>query len=469
MRLIFIAVILLLGSTAGIARQPNVIFILADDLGIHDLHCYGRTTHRTPNLDRLAGMGTRLVNAYAACPVCSPTRAALMTGQNPARLHLTTFLPGRADAPSQKLLHPKIRPALPKTTPTIVMALKEAGYTNAIIGKWHLTTNPKEFGFDTVYAGKPNTVATASEGGKGEFDLTAKAIEFIDAEREKPFFLYLAHNNPHIPYTAQPERVKRFAGAEEPTYAAMIETLDESIGRIVTKLDELKLRDKTLILFTSDNGGLHVPELNHEIITNNGQHRAGKGFLYEGGIRVPAIVSGPGIAVQMSTSRITSMDWPATIAELCGAKFDAKDGQSLVKHLRDKSVMTNRSLVWHVPHYMNQGSRPAGAILDDRWKLIEHYEDHRLELFDLTDDPSETTNLAEREPATAKRLRDALDAWRVEAKVQLNTPNPAFDAAMQRGLYLDFDPSTYDPRNSASRSAALAWRKRMDAAVAKKP
>src|SRR5262245_11180735 len=187
-------------------RLPNILFILCDDLGINDLHCYGRKDHHTPNLDRLAAQGLRFTSAYCAQPICSPSRAAILTGKAPARLHLTTFLPGRADTPAQKLLHPKINMQLPLEHQTLAELLKEAGYATACIGKWHLGGKgftPKEQGFDVVHPGKANTEPSESEGGKGEYDLTAQAINFLEQNREKPFFLYLPHNNPHIPLAAK--------------------------------------------------------------------------------------------------------------------------------------------------------------------------------------------------------------------------------------------------------------------------
>ncbi|MGL6074958.1 MAG: sulfatase [Fimbriiglobus sp.] len=471
MRLFLVLVLLGCVGVSQAAEPVNVILIVADDLGVNDLGCYGRKTHRTPAIDKLAARGTRFANAYSACPVCSPTRAALMTGQHPARLHLTTFLPGRPDVASQKLLQPKIVQNLPATTPSLPQAFRQAGYATACIGKWHLGgkgSQPADFGFDVVYAGKPNTQATATEGGKGEFDLTAKAVSFIDDQSEKPFFLYLAHNNPHIPYTAQPERVKKFADAEEPTYAAMIETLDECVGQVVAKLEERKLRDKTLIIFTSDNGGLHVPELKHELITNNKPYRAGKGFLYEGGIRVPAIIAGPGVEAHVSKMPMTSMDWPATLAALCGLKLNAVDGMDLTWYLSRKGIVIRRNLFWHVPHYTNQGSRPGGAIVCFPYKLILHDEDQRVEVYDLESDPGETTDLSREKLSLNGNMLASLVAFRKLVKAQQNSPNPNFDARLHRELYIDFDPSTYDPTDPKQRPAALAWRKRMDAAVSAK-
>jgi arylsulfatase A-like enzyme len=196
-------------ALAAPPSKPNIVFILTDDLGINDLGCYGRKEHHTPNLDRLAGEGMRFTCHYCALPICSPARAAILTGKSPARLHLTTFLPGRPECPSQKLLHPKIHQQLPLEEKTLAEYLKAAGYATACIGKWHLGGagfGPKEQGFDLVHAGTANTKPSGAEGGKGEYELTSKAIEFIEKNKAGPFFLYLAHNTPHIPLGAKPRR-----------------------------------------------------------------------------------------------------------------------------------------------------------------------------------------------------------------------------------------------------------------------
>jgi arylsulfatase A-like enzyme len=453
--------------------RPNIVFILADDLGINDLGCYGRKDHRTPNLDRLARDGMRFTASYAACPVCSPTRAALMTGKSPARLHLTTFLPGRADCPAQKLLHPKINMQLPLEEKTLAEYLKEDGYASAAIGKWHLGGKgflPTDQGFDLYHPGQAVTKPSDTEGGKGEYDLTAKALHFLEANRDRPFFLYLAHNNPHIPFAAQESRVKANAGAFEPVYAAVIETLDDCVGRVLAKLDELKLADNTLVIFNSDNGGLHVPEGPHERITHNTPYRAGKGFLYEGGIRVPLIVRWPGKVKPGQTSDVPviTTDWLPTLLELTGhAVPNRLDGMSIAGLLTGKGAPAERPLFWHVPHYTNQGSRPGGAVRLGDWKLIEHYEDGTVELFNLAADPSETIDLSRKEPERTKDLRDRLAGWRKAVGAQENTVNPQFDAALHRKLYVDVDPSRYDSAkaDAATLEKMREWRKQMNAAL----
>jgi arylsulfatase A len=469
--LVWIAAALCVGQQE---QRPNVVVILADDLGVHD---FDRPALRLPSLDRWGREFFTFQNGYAACPVCSPTRAAIMTGKSPARLHLTTFLPGRPDAPSQKLLHPAIRQQLPLEEVTIAERLKEAGYATAQIGKWHLGGGgfgPKQQGFDDAYAGKANTRPTDDEGGKGEYDLTRRAEEFMTANKDRPFFLYLCHNTPHIPLGAKQELLERNAGAFNPTYAAMTETLDDCFGRILRKLDDLKLADRTIVVFTSDNGGLHVPEGRDDPPTNNFWYRAGKGFLYEGGLRVLTLVRRPGAAAtsKVVPTPVISTDWTPTIMEWCGLKpAEGLDGVSLAP-LFDGKPMPPRALYWHFPHYTNQGSRPGAAVREGDWKLIHHYEDDKLELFDLKEDPSEERDLAARRPEVAAALKKKLDEWKAAVKAQHNAPNPNFDAALHHKLYVETDVSTFQPGRTESAAEAgkrlREWRRLMDAVVRKK-
>lgn len=455
--------------SGGDTKPPNIVFILADDLGVNDLGCYGRTEHHTPTLDRLAKAGARFTSAYAACPVCSPTRAAILTGKHPARLHLTTFLPGRGDALSQKLLHPKVRQQLPLEEITLAEALKGARYATACFGKWHLGGpgfSPDKQGFDVVYAGKANTTPTADEGGKGEYDLTRKAEEFIAANRDRPFFLYLCHNTPHIPLAAKKELIAIYKGSFNPTYAAMIHTMDDSVGRVVKMLDDLQLADHTIVVFTSDNGGLHVPELADDPPTHNTPYRAGKGFLYEGGIRVPLIVRWPGVIApgKVVDTPVISTDWTPTFLEAAGVKPASElDGVSLAGLLQGRAL-PSRPLYWHVPHYTNQGSRPAGAIREGDWKLIEHYEDGRIELFNLATDQGESSDRAVAEPKLATDLQARLVVWRKAVGAQDNTPNSRFDKALHKTLYIDHDVSKLKPQATAVETGALLkeWRRQID-------
>jgi arylsulfatase A len=454
--------------------RPNIVFILADDLGINDLACYGRTEHRTPNLDRLAAQGTRFTASYCAQPICSPSRAAILTGHAPARLHLTTYLPGRPDCPSQKLLHPNIHQHLPLEETTLAEALKKAGYATACIGKWHLGGKgflPTEQGFDLYHPGQAVTKPSETEGGKGEYDLTSAAEKFIEANRERPFFLYLAHNAPHIPYAAKANLIAKNAKAFEPVYAAVIETLDDTVGLLLNKIQALGLATNTLVIFTSDNGGLHVPEGSHKRVTDNSPFRAGKGFLYEGGLRVPLIVRWPGRVApgRVVGTPVINTDWFPTLLELAGAPAPNNlDGQSFAALLMGGKA-TGRKLFWHFPHYTNQGSRPGGAMRDGDWKFIEHYDTGVPEIYNLATDPGETTNLAMREPERASDMRRQLDAWIASVDAQTNAPNPGFKPAFYHDLYEDIDVSRYIPAraNSVMRDRILAWRRQMNAVVPK--
>jgi arylsulfatase A-like enzyme len=460
-------------TSVSAAPRPNIVFILADDLGINDLACYGRKEHHTPQLDRLATQGARFTAAYCAQSICSPSRAAILTGKAPARLHLTTYLPGRPDCASQKLLHPVMRQHLPVEEKTLAEYLKQAGYATACFGKWHLGGQgflPSDQGFDVYRPGKAVTTPTETEGGKGEYELTRWSEEFMETNRTRPFFLYLAHDSPHIPYSAKTSLVAKNAGAFNPVYAAVIETLDDTVGKLLAKVDSLGLATNTIFIFTSDNGGLHVPEGPHASITQNAPFRAGKGFLYEGGLRIPLIIRWPGriAAGRVVDDPFIGTDWMPTLLDLVGAKVPGGlDGVSLAAVLTGTAQPPVRSLFWHFPHYTNQGSQPAGAVRDGDWKLIEHYEDGRAELFNLTTDPGEKTDLANSEPDRGARLKQALAVWRRDVGAQTNAPNPDFDPARHRALYVDFDPSRLNLAldGAASARRAAAWRKEMNAVL----
>jgi arylsulfatase A-like enzyme len=456
-RLVYLLV--LLGSSFAAAAtaeapRPNIVLIVADDLGWADLGCYGSTYHETPNLDALARRGMRFTDGHAACPVCSPSRAAILTGKYPARLNLTDWLPGRPDRPSQKLRRPVIRQQLPLEEITLAEALKPAGYASASIGKWHLGGPPfwpEHQGFDVNVGG---TETGSPPGGYFRFKtpslraqndseyltdrLTDEAIAFIERSRTRPFFLYLPHYAVHIPLQARPEVVARYrakpvSGSPQnnPIYAAMIRSLDEGVGRLVRKLKELGIDDRTVVIFTSDNGGLSVEEGPNTPATSNSPLRAGKGYLYEGGIRVPLIITWPGVTRSGSVCEVpvSGQDLNPTIREIAGVAptpGQVVDGESLVLLLRGVEDLRRDSLFWHYPHYSNQGGKPGGAIRQGNLKLIECYEEGKAELYDLAADRGERKDLAGERPADVRRLRDRLARWRGSVAAQMPTANPQY-------------------------------------------
>jgi arylsulfatase A-like enzyme len=432
----------------------NFVFILIDDMGWRDLGCYGSTFYETRNIDRLAAQGMRFTSAYAACSVCSPTRASILTGKYPARLHLTDWLPGRADRPSQKLLRPMFQQFLPLDEVTIARALKPAGYVSASIGKWHLGGKPywpERHGFDVNVGGtqtgsppigyfkfKTPTMTARNDQEYLTDRLTEEAEKFITKNKARPFFLYLAHYGVHIPLQAKKDLIAKFRARAKPDqaqnnpiYAAMVASVDESVGRIMKKLDELKIADRTVIFFTADNGGLSVKEGPNTPATSNAPLRAGKGYLYEGGIREPLTIRWPGVTKPASVCDVpvSSVDYFPTILAMAGSKAELKptlDGENLAPLLRQRGILTRQALYWHYPHYSNQGGKPGGAVRAGDYKLIEFYEDGRLELYNLQDDIGETKDLATKMPAKVRELHGLLKAWRKSVKAQMPTPNPDY-------------------------------------------
>lgn len=442
---------------------PNIVLINVDDLGINDLGCYGRADHSTPYLDRLSKQGQRWTSAYCAQPICSPSRAALMTGRHPARLHLTTYLPGRADAPTQKLLHPIIQQQLPLEERTIAEYLKDAGYATACVGKWHLGGKgftPDRQGFAVAFDNRSDSA------------LIDRAIQFLDSTPGKPFFLYLALHSPHIPLAvADPKRVVKHAKAFNPLYAAMVEEMDENIGRVLTYVDTKKLAEKTVVVFVSDNGGLHVPELKDHTPTHNTPFRAGKGFVYEGGLRVPLIVRWPGrLKPGVIDKPVVNTDLMPTLLATAGVKLpDGLDGEPLFGKETEGRKSPDRPLIWHFPHYNNQGGRPAGAVRLGHRKLVVNYDTDTAELYDLKSDIGEEKDLASQYPDEVGQLRAILTAFRTKVNAQENKPNPAFDERRWRELYVDTDVSRLKPARTAAEMTPklAAWRKAMDATVRK--
>jgi arylsulfatase A len=450
-------------------KRPNIVFILVDDLGWIDVGCYGSTFYETPNIDRLAAEGMRFTDGYAACAVCSPTRAAVMTGRYPARLGVTDWIRSRFQGgkipenkknPSayvggkgKKLLCPPNALWMELEEITIAEALKSAGYTSCHIGKWHLGADdwyPDKQGFDYNIGGcdfgQPPTyfdpyfrkgqgsIATLEPQREGEYltDREAdEAVTFIRRHKDKPFFLYMAHYAVHTPIQGKKDLIEKYkvktpTNQKNPTYAAMIESVDDAVGRIMTVLDELNLTDETIVFFTSDNGGLLG-------VTNNAPLRSGKGFPYEGGIREPVIVRWPKVIKPGTVSRepVTSVDYFPTICEAAGVPLPQDrniDGVSLLGPLKSAGTkkLSREALFWHFPHYRGKVV-PYSIIRADDWKLIKRYEGKAFELFNLKDDLSETNDLSDKMPEKVKELDAKLRKWLQATGAKMPSLNPNYE------------------------------------------
>ena len=436
------------------AKPLNVVLILVDDMGITDLGCYGSKFFETPNVDQLAREGVKFTESYASCTVCSPTRAALLTGKYPARLHITDWIPGE-DHPKAKLKIPDWTKYLPLEEITLAEQLKASGYATISIGKWHLTTGLKEGdeayypdkqGFDVniggYHRGQPasyfspyhNPVLT--DGPKGEF-LTdreaAEAVKFIEANKDKPFFVYLPHYAVHDPLGGKPEYIEKFKAKaatmpeskqHNATYAALVKSVDDALGTIRTALKRLNLDDHTIIIFTSDNGGKMA-------YTDNSPYRAGKGSAYEGGVRVPLIVYWPNVTKAGTTEAtpVISHDLYPTVLSMTAVKplQSLVDGADLTPLMKNTGKLDRDALYWHYPHYHGGGSTPHSAIRSGDYRLVHFYEDNHDELYKLTDNASESPNIAAQEPARTKSLRERLESWLKSVDAQLPTPNPNYD------------------------------------------
>ncbi len=449
----------LAASAAGATRRPNFVFILADDYGWTDTSFNGSTFYETPNLDRLAKEGMVFTDGYSASPVCSPTRSAIMTGKYPARLHITAHLQGASNRLHfTKVLQPNARLTLPLEEVTIAEVLKKAGYRTACIGKWHLGAKgylPGDQGFDVVHAGD-EAGSTSSffypkwktkvdlEGSDGEYltdRLTSLAVDFIRENKDRPFFLYLPHFAVHTPIEGKPEKVRKYEAKSEPAkghnyadYAAMIESMDESVGRVLRTLEELSLADRTLVIFTADNGGVVSREWKKRPVTSNLPLRSGKGHLYEGGIRVPTVARLPGVTKPGSVCRepVLSVDYAPTMADLAGTAMKDVDGRSLKKLLAGGERMQHRDVFWHYPHYSPQLGTPAAAMRRGNYKLILFFEDNHAELYNLAADIGEKRDLAQVEPNRAAEMRTRLEAWLQSTNAQLPVSNPDYDPARER-------------------------------------
>jgi arylsulfatase A-like enzyme len=431
-------------QSAESPARPNIIFIMADDLGYTDVACFGSRYYETPNIDRLASEGLKLVNHHH-CQNCAPTRAALMTGQYGPRTGIYTVGgTGRFDTSQRPLIPVENVTELPLDRSIIAKQLKDAGYATGMFGKWHLGQknkhHPGKRGFDEaiVSAGKHFHFKTdpKTEYPEGEYladFLTEKAVDFIDRHRDQPFFLYLPHFGVHAPHDAKDELIKRFkdkppaGGHHDPTYAAMIASVDESVGRVMKKLDDLNLSERTILIFTSDNGGVggYVREgikRGGEDITDNAPLRSGKGSLYEGGTRVPFIVRWPGVIEPGTTRDVPTIhvDIYPTLLELGrAAKPNHElDGESLVPVWKSPTASLKRDAIFqHFPGYLGAGKEywrttPVTLIQQGNWKLLEFLEDGHLELYNLKEDIGESKNLAAEQPEKVKALHGRLVAWR---------------------------------------------------------
>ena len=464
-------IVLYNGLTVQAAKQTNFLFFLVDDMGWADIGANGSTFHETPHIDRLAKSGMRFTQGYAAGSVCSPTRASIMTGKHPVRVDITDWIPGQSNRPTNPLLHPEDRHSLPLEEVTLAEALKQHGYQTFFAGKWHLGKEgewPTDQGFDINIGGHhkgsppggyyaPWTNPALKAKRKGEYlteRLTAESVKFLKSrDKTKPFLLYLSYYNIHTPIQPYKKRIdhykskaeKSFTGPtpfevehdgktrtrqDNPALASMVAAVDDSVGALLDKLEELKLDDNTVVIFFSDNGGLSTlgrigPGCNLPL-------RAGKGWLYEGGIREPTLIRAPGVTRPGSVSHkpMISMDFFPTMLDLAGLPLQPKlhvDGRSLLSQLKGNDT-GQRTLHWHYPHYHGSSWKPGASIRDGDWKLIEFYHYKNFELYNLAKDPGERTNLAKSNPSKAAELRAKLSAWQKQMKAKMPVPNPNYNA-----------------------------------------
>ncbi|MBT6154344.1 MAG: sulfatase [Planctomycetaceae bacterium] len=434
------------------AEKPNILLIMIDDMGWMDLHCQGNPRLHTPHIDRLATQGMRFTDAYAAAPVCSPTRAAVLTGLSPARLQITNHIPDQKQfAPKDAKLAPaEMLDHLPLRHVTVAERLKESGYATGFFGKWHLAGRrvprkqgqgdlrfyPERQGFDLNFGGcamggpfsffDPYNLHNLPSRKKGEYmpdRLADEVIGFMRANRDQPFLGFLWNYTVHWPMEAPATLVEKYSkrkdlGRVDHRYAAMIEALDGSIGRILQELDALKLSDRTLVIFTSDNGAFGG-------VADNSPLRAAKGYLYEGGIRVPLIVRWPGVveAGKVCSDPVVSMDFFPTILKAAGIDPDpdtALDGEDLMPLLRQTGPLKRSAIFFHYPNYaFHGGNRLGSAVREGDYKLIERFDDGSLELYDLAKDIGEKNNLATEMPNRAAKLRGKLHSWRKDVSAAM--------------------------------------------------
>jgi arylsulfatase A-like enzyme len=460
---------------------PNVVFVLVDDLGWRDLGCQGSSFYETPTLDRVAREGMRFTDAYAAAPVCSPTRAAVMSGQYPARVGVTDWIDfwGETHPARGELVDAPYVDHLPAEVTSLAAALSAGGYDTWHLGKWHLGGEeywPEEHGFDVNVGGcewgapdqgyfSPWGIPTLEDGPDGEYltdRLAAEAAALVEShEGDAPFFMNLNFYSVHTPIQAPEERVAPYAtkraalGLDDvqefevdgrfptahkrngrierrlvqsnPTYAAMVESVDRAVGRLLDALDRSGHLEDTVLIFTSDNGGLATAEGSP---TCNSPLSEGKGWMDEGGNRVPFIAWGPGVDSGVCTEPVTSPDVYPTVLDLAGVEAPADqaiDGESLTGLFAGEEALDREAVYWHYPHYGNQGGTPAAAVRRGDWKLVEFFEDDHVELYDLAADVREETDLSEHRPDLVADLRGDLADWRDEVGALLPEENPDFE------------------------------------------
>ena len=465
---------LLASSAATFAAQPtNFVFILVDDLGQKDIGIEGSTFYETPHIDGLASSGMRFTNGYATCQVCSPSRASIMLGKTPARIGITDWIGAKTGSDwtrNDRLLPASNRESLPHNDTSLAEAMQQAGYKTFFAGKWHLGgagSYPEDHGFDVNRGGhargsppggffSPYKNPKLTDGPTGEsltLRLAEETAHFIEAHQREKFFAFLSFYAVHAPIQTTPELAAKYVHKakqrgltqsrfvfyrtmpvrqvqDNPVYAGMMETLDDAVGIVLQKLDELGLTENTVVIFTSDNGGVASGDA---FATSNLPLRGGKGRQWEGGIREPYYIRAPGITDPGSVSAVpvTGTDFYPTILELAGEPFRAEqhvDGVSLVPLLRGQTI-AKRDLYWHYPHYGNQGGEPSAIIRSGNWKLIHYYEDGRNELYDITVDIGEQQNIIESYPDIAKTLSTKLDTWLTETGAAIPQPDERFDPA----------------------------------------
>ena len=470
-KLLFILILVpaILISCTRKNTKPNFVFILVDDLGWTDLSCYGSTFHETPNLDRLASGGMVFTDAYTTSPVCSPTRASIMTGKYPSRVNITDWIPGD-DPKNRKLLGPVDNHQLALEEETIAEVMKKNGYKTFFAGKWHLGDTgffPEDQGFDINKGGhhmgqppggyySPYKNPKLEDGPEGEYltdRLTDESLRFLQSVKNEPFFLYLAFYTVHTPIQVSKKHIDHFEKKKEELgkevkpvlvdehtgsttinqvnapYASMVYSMDDNVGRIIDYLNESGLSENTYVIFTSDNGGLSTVNKGRPAPTSVRPLRAGKGWCYEGGIRVPLIIAGPGISNGSSNIPVISTDFYPTILDMAGFPLMPQqhvDGKSLFPLITENKAPEREAIFWHFPHYHGSQWTPGAAIRKGNWKLVEFYHYDKTELYNLAEDIGETTDLSDQYSEKTTELKALLRKMQEETGALFPEQNPDF-------------------------------------------